>query len=155
MNRPSLLPPIPRRGSADAVSPLPGWLRRPLARWARATPYSAEEVRRRLRSADSDDPRTAAVQSAASQTAAWSALLSDRAARDLGPAAARLPTVVFWYQHGVEAADIGRRLSPFGGAWDGERAIVTTCRLIARLLNRTRPQSAATGCWTRRNTEER
>ena len=150
----SLVASTPPRGRADAAALLPGWLRRPPPGRARARAYTAEEVLQRLRSIDSDDPRTAAVQSAVSQTAAWPALLPESTARDLGPAASRLPTVVFWYGRGADFADIGRRLSPLGGAWDGQRAVVAACRLVAQLLNRTRAHSSATGRWTSGNMEQ-
>jgi hypothetical protein len=105
---------------------------------ARPRHFSADEVQHRLRLADPHDPRTHAVQAAASQTAIWSGLLPERTARDLGPAATRLPTAVFWYRRGLELEEIGRRLSPFGGAWDGQRAVHVACELIAHLLNRGR-----------------
>ena len=54
---------------------------------------------------------------------------------DLGRTATRLPTVVFWYRQGVSLADIGRRLSPFGGAWDANRALDAATSLIADVLN--------------------
>ena len=90
---------------------LPVWLGQLLEARASRRTYSADEVLQLLRWGDPADPRAAAVHSAASQTAAWSASLPDTAARDLGPAATRLPTVIFWYQRGVDFADIRRRLS--------------------------------------------
>ena len=97
--------------------------------------FTPEEVRQRLRHADSVHPRTVAVQTAAARTAVWSALLPDNVAFDLGPAGRRLPSVVFWHSQGVSLEDIGRRLSRFGGAWDAERAIDVASQLIAHMLN--------------------
>lgn len=100
--------------------------------------YSPEEVRARLRLDPEADPRTAAVHAAAARTGEWAALLPSAVARDLGRAEARLPTIVFWYREGLPEDEIGRRLSPFGGAWDGDRAIAAASGLIAELLNRRR-----------------
>jgi hypothetical protein len=97
--------------------------------------YSPEEVRLRLRVIEPTDPRTAAVHAAAAHTGLWSSLVSDKVAIELGPAADRLPTVVYWYRQGVSAHDIGRRLSMFGGAWDAERALAVAAVLIAYVLN--------------------
>jgi len=98
-------------------------------------PYSAEEVRQRLRESDLLDPRTASVHTAASRTAVWSALLPERVARDLGAASNRLATVVFWHAQGMPLEEIGRRISRFGGAWDADRAIDVASALIAYVLN--------------------
>ncbi len=97
--------------------------------------FTAEEVRQRLRLVDKACARTAAVHAAAARTAIWSSLLPDNIARDLGPAGHRLPTVVFWHSQGISLDDIGRRLSPFGGAWDADRAIAAASALIAYVLN--------------------
>ena len=97
--------------------------------------FSAEEVRQRLRADTCNDPRTQAVHAAAARTGVWSSRLSDRLAFDLGRAAHRLPSVVYWYSQGVPATEIGRRLSPFGGEWDAERALMVAATLIAGLLN--------------------
>jgi hypothetical protein len=83
-----------------------------------------------------DDPRTAAVHSAAAHTAIWSGRLSRRLASELGRTANRLPTIVYWYRQGVPAHEIGRRLSPFGSAWDANRAVEVASALIADVLNR-------------------
>jgi hypothetical protein len=97
--------------------------------------YSAEEVRLRLLEDDATHPRTAAVHAAASRTGAWSMLVSEKVALELGRASTRLPTIVHWYRQGVSAHEIGRRLSPFGGAWDAERALAVAAALIAYTLN--------------------
>ena len=112
-----------------------GW-RRLLGKFPRtAQPYSPEEVRLRLQKDELADPRTAAVHAAAARTALWSCLVSDKLASDLGPAAKRLPTIVLWYRQGVSAHEIGRRLSPFGGAWDADHALAVAAALIAYILN--------------------
>jgi len=83
--------------------------------------------------------------SAPRRLAVWSGLLSDAATHELGRAATQLPTVVFWYRRGLGHEEIGRRLTPFGGSWDGERAIRAACQLIARQLNRARPSDMFAG----------
>lgn len=98
--------------------------------------FTAEEVRQRLRLNCPGDARTAAVHTAAAMTAIWSSLLPDRQAFDLGRTATRLPTVVYWYSQGVPMPEIGRRLSPFGGAWDADRALDVAAALIAHAMNR-------------------
>ena len=61
----------------------------------------------------------------------------------LGRAAPRLASVVYWYCQGLSAADIGRRISPFGGAWDANRALDAAASLIADALNRSDPAGVA------------
>jgi hypothetical protein len=100
-----------------------------------AQPYSPEEVRLRLQTDELGDPRTAAVHAAAARTALWSGLVSENVAADLGPAARRLPTILLWYRQGVSPHEIGRRLSPFGGAWDADHALAVAAALIAYILN--------------------
>ena len=122
------------QSSVPSESPL--GLRRLLEKFPRATRnYSAEEVRLRLQANALADPRTAAVHAAAAHTGLWLGLVSERIRFDLGPAATRLPSVVFWYRQGIPAQDIGRRLSPMGGAWDAERALAVAAALIACVLN--------------------
>ena len=104
--------------------------------------YSPQEVRARLHDDNSQsDPRTAAVHAAAAEAGGWMRLLPNDAYREhrLGLAATRLPSVIFWYRQGVSPEQIGRRLTPFGGGSDGDRAIAAACGLIAALLN-TRPR---------------
>lgn len=99
--------------------------------------YTAEEVRARLHADSLDrDGRTRRVHAAAALTGVWTSHLTDRIAFDLGRAANRLPTVVFWYRQGLSAHEIGRRLSPFGTAWDADRALNAAAGLIADALNR-------------------
>lgn len=97
--------------------------------------YTAVEVLQRLQADRADDPRTAAVHAAAAQIGVWSSLLSERVACELGRSAHRLPTVVYWYRQGVAPCEIGRRLSPMGGAWDANRALDAAAALIAQALN--------------------
>ncbi len=106
---------------------------------SRISSFTAEEVRKRLLFSgleDAEDERTAAVHLAAAQTSVWSSHLRQQVAFDLGRSADRLPTVVFWYRQGTPLGEIGRRLSPFGGAWDAERAVDAAAELIATSLNR-------------------
>ena len=98
-------------------------------------PFTPEEVRQRLQLEHTDDPRTAAVHSAAAHVSVWSSLLPDKAAFELGRAAHRLPTIVLWHSQGMPPGEIGRRLSPFGSAWDADRALSVATALIATVLN--------------------
>jgi hypothetical protein len=98
--------------------------------------YTALEVRQRLQVDHDGDARTRAVHAAAAMTGVWSSLLPDRAVYELGRAANRLPSVVFWYSQGLSEHEIGRRLSPFGTAWDADRALNAATALIAQTLNR-------------------
>ncbi len=98
--------------------------------------YTVQEVRQRLQVDSAQDDRTLAVHAMASRTTRWSCLLRDKVALDLGRAANRLPSIVFWYRQGVTAEEIGRRLSPFGGSWDANRALDAAAALIAEALNR-------------------
>jgi hypothetical protein len=107
----------------------------PLRLLALRRTFTPQEVLVRLRQ-ELDDPRTAAIHAAAARSGLWSSLLSDKVAYDLGRTGNRLPTVVYWYSQGMSATEIGRRLSPFGGAWDAEHALGVAAKLIAQLLNR-------------------
>jgi hypothetical protein len=99
--------------------------------------YTPDEVRRRLVDVSVDgDARSEVVRAAAAMTGIWLSRLSERAALDLGRSADRLPTVVYWYRQGLSAHEIGRRLSPFGTAWDADRALDAATALIAQTLNR-------------------
>jgi hypothetical protein len=97
--------------------------------------FTPEEVRQRLQLDVTANPRTAAVHGAAARSGIWSGLLPDNAAFELGRAANRLPTIVFWYSQGMPPGEIGRRLSPFGSAWDADRALSVATALIATVLN--------------------
>src|ERR1700738_2340676 len=122
--------------SVPTESRLNQGLRRLVGKLPRTTSkYSPEEVRLRLQEDTLSDPRTAAVHAAAARTAHWSCLVSDQVASDLGPAARRLPTIVHWYRPGGTPHEIGRRLSPFGGAWDADHALAVAAALIAYILN--------------------
>jgi hypothetical protein len=98
--------------------------------------YTAAEVQARLRQDPAGEPRTAAVHAAAAETGIWMSLLDTETAFELGRAAARLPSVVFWFVQGRPAADVGRDLHPFGGTFDAEHALETASWLIATALNR-------------------
>jgi hypothetical protein len=98
--------------------------------------YTAEEVQARLRQDPAGEPRTAAVHAAAAEVGIWTSLLDAETALDLGRAATRLPSVVYWFVQGRSAADIGRDLHPFGGPWDAEHALEAASWLIATALNR-------------------
>jgi hypothetical protein len=120
---------------------VPGNFLRGVREHALPLAYTPDEVRLRLRLDASDgSPRTKAVHAAAANVGAWTQLLPKDASREaqLSLAAARLPSVVFWYRQGLTADEIGRRLAPFGEGIYGERAIYAACSLIASLLNRGR-----------------
>ena len=102
--------------------------------------YTAREVRQRLQVDHDGDARTGAVHAAAAMVSVWSSFLTDRVAFSLGRAANRLPSVVFWYSQGLSEQEIGRRLSPFGTAWDADRALNAATTLIAQALNRGEPR---------------
>jgi hypothetical protein len=97
--------------------------------------FTSCEVRRRLRQQPAADPRTATVHAAAADIGTWTALLAPSTAHELGRAAERLPSAVFWFVQGRSMHDIGQRLRPLGGPWDAEYAIDVASCLIARLLN--------------------
>jgi hypothetical protein len=98
--------------------------------------FTADEVLQCLRVGEPGDGRTAAVQAAAARTGVWASRLPDKTAFQLGRAAGRLPSVVYWYTQGVSFNEIGSRLSPFGSAWDARRALRVAAELIAAALNR-------------------
>jgi hypothetical protein len=101
-------------------------------------PLTSAEIRAYLRSErPPDGTRAEAVLVAAADVSAWMRLLPADASREhkLGLAAARLPSVVYWFRRGCSAEDIGRRLTPFGEASYGNRAIDAACALIAQRLN--------------------
>jgi hypothetical protein len=98
--------------------------------------FTAAEVLQALQGDPAGDARTAAVHAVAERISLWLSLLPERLASDLGRASQRLPTVVYWYRQGVPPHEIGRRLSPFGDAWDGNRALDAAAGLIAEALNR-------------------
>ena len=98
--------------------------------------YTPQEVRCRLQVDRPDDARTAAVHAIAALTGTWASDVPERIAFDLGRAAARLPSIVYWYRQGLSEHEIGRRISPLGGAWDADRALDAAATLIAAALNR-------------------
>jgi hypothetical protein len=111
------------------------------------TRYSPREVRLRLQPGGPlEGSRTAAVQAAATQVGSWMRLLPPDAAREhnLGLAATRLPSVIFWFRAGLSAEQIGRRLTPLGESCYGDRAIDAACTLIAALLNSSQGQVCRT-----------
>jgi hypothetical protein len=124
----------PSSHSTSWWSPLP----RLLSRFPHSSAtYTPEEVRLRLlQQGDASHSRTAAVHDVAARTGVWFGLLPDTVAFELGRAATRLPTIVYWYRQGVPSHEIGRRLSPLGGAWDADRALEVAAALIATALNR-------------------
>jgi hypothetical protein len=105
--------------------------------------FTPQEVRRHLVLDPGADPRTATVHDAAARTGIWANLLPEKVATELGRAGTRLPTIVYWHVQGVPAAEIGRRVSPFGDAWDAERALNVAAALIAHTLNRRASAEAA------------
>jgi DHA1 family multidrug resistance protein-like MFS transporter len=72
----------------------------------------------------------------AAQTGRWMPSDPQRAFREVGRYADRVPTILFQLRSGIAPEEIGRRLSPLGGAWPVKRTIEIASDLIARELNR-------------------
>lgn len=97
--------------------------------------YTAREVRALLGPAAVVDDRGQAVLATAAVPSSWAEYLPDDEAWRLGRAAARLPTIVFWYRSGLSLEAIGRRLGVFAGPWLAERALEAAAGCIAERLN--------------------
>jgi hypothetical protein len=111
-----------------------------LRRWfgvRKTSPYRAAEVRDRLSLDPAQDARTRAVHEMAGRTGLW--LPWDcryhTLQHSLGRGAERLPSILFWYVHGLTFAEIGKRISLLGTESEAESAINVCCQLIAAVLN--------------------
>jgi len=81
-------------------------------------------------------PRAESVLGMAAQTARWMPDDRRRAFREVGRYADRVPTILHQLRNGARPEEIGRRLSPLGGAWRVRRTVEIASDLIARELNR-------------------
>jgi hypothetical protein len=111
---------------------------------ARLAPdYTAAEVAAALDPgvASALDPeRRAAILACAARPSEWLDYLDPRLSWELGRAAARLPSLVFWRRHNESLEAIGRRQHQLGGAKQIERALGVAAGCIAdRLNDRARP----------------
>ena len=102
----------------------------------RTSRYTAAEVRSLLDpQVDGVTARGAAVLAAAAVPSGWTAYLGQGEAAELGQAAGRLPTILFWHRAGHSADEIGPRLGLFGGSRRAERALEVVAGCIAARLN--------------------
>jgi hypothetical protein len=102
----------------------------------RTSRYTATEVRALLDPrADRVTARGTAVLAAAAVPSSWTAYVGQGEAAELGHAAVRLPTILFWHRAGHSADEIGRRLGLFGGPHRAERALEVAAGCIAARLN--------------------
>jgi hypothetical protein len=83
-----------------------------------------------------EGPRAEVMLDMAAQPARWMPVNSSRAFRDVGRYADRVPTILSQIRNGGDPEEIGRRLSPLGGAWPVRRTVEIASDLIARELNR-------------------
>jgi hypothetical protein len=96
--------------------------------------FSGEEILEILRGAAQGERAEAALEVIA-QSAAWLPAELDRAFGNLAWHAERLPTILYLYRRGWSPGQIGRKLSPLGGAWAIERTLEVAAELIAGRLN--------------------
>jgi hypothetical protein len=111
---------------------------------ARLAPhYTAAEVAAALdpKPAGALEPeRRAVILACAARPSEWLDYLDPRLSWELGRAADRLPSLVFWHRHNESLEAIGRRLRLLGGAYQIERALgVAAACIAARLNDRDRP----------------
>jgi hypothetical protein len=81
--------------------------------------------------------RAATVRACAAVPSEWLDYLHPERSRELGRAAQRLPSVVYWWSSGCSFAEIGRHLSLFCGDWVAQRALDAALECIAARLNDT------------------
>ena len=81
-------------------------------------------------------PRAEIVLDMAAQPVRWMPIDPERAFRDVGRYADRVPTILSQIRNGGDPEEIGRRLSPLGGGWPVRRTVEIASDLIARELNR-------------------
>ena len=96
--------------------------------------YSPDEVLAILRG-DHQDDRGEAALDLITRPAAWLPPDHQRRFGNLAWYAERLPTIFYLYRRGWEPGQIGRRLTPLGGAWAIERTLELAANLIAKRLN--------------------
>jgi hypothetical protein len=97
--------------------------------------YSVDEVLDILRGAQRDERAEAALLLIAAP-ASWLPADSRDSFGSLAWYSERLPTIFHLYRKGWATEQIGRKLSPLGGAWAVERTLEVAAGLIAHRLNR-------------------
>jgi hypothetical protein len=97
--------------------------------------YSIDEVLDILRG-ERHDARAEAALGLISAPSTWLPADSRDAFGSLAWYSERLPTIFHLYRKGWATEQIGRRLSPLGGAWAIERTLEVAAGLIADRLNR-------------------
>lgn len=128
--RPSLAAPRGLLERLSTVSSPPTPIRRRVGR-----PFTSREVTDAL-VGRGHSARIDAVLEMAAQPARWMPLDPERAFRDVPRYADRVPTILYQIRGGVDPEEIGRRISPLGGAWPVRRTVEIASELIARELNR-------------------
>jgi len=96
--------------------------------------YSSDEVLAILRG-EHEDERAEAALELITRPAMWLPPDHRRRFGNLAWYAERLPTILHLYRRGWEPGQIGRRLTPLGGAWAIERTLDLAANLIAERLN--------------------
>jgi DHA1 family multidrug resistance protein-like MFS transporter len=81
-------------------------------------------------------PRAESALEMAAQPVRWMPADPERAFRDVGRYAERVPTILVQLRGGADPEEIGRRLSLFGGAWPVKRTVEIASELIASELNK-------------------
>ena len=99
--------------------------------------YTPDEILAILRGRADGDRADVALE-VIGQPSAWLPGDLQRAFGNLAWHAERLPTIFHLYRRGWAPEQIGRRLSPLGGAWCIERTLGVAANLIAERLNRKR-----------------
>lgn len=96
--------------------------------------YSPDEVLAILRGERTDERAEAALEVITSP-AAWLPADLRRSFGSLAWYAERLPTIMHLYRRGWTPGQIGKRLTPLGGAWAIEQTLAIAAGLIAERLN--------------------
>ena len=96
--------------------------------------YSPDEILLILRGKERGDRAQRALEVIAAP-ASWLPADPRRAFGNLAWHAERLPTIFHFYRRGWSPEQIGRRLSPLGGAWAVDSTMRVAADLIARRLN--------------------
>ena len=96
--------------------------------------YSSDEVLAILRGDELDERAETALE-VITRPSKWLPPDHQRRFGNLAWYAERLPTILHLYRRGWEPGQIGRRLTPLGGAWAVERTLDLAANLIAECLN--------------------
>jgi MFS family permease len=81
-------------------------------------------------------PRADSALDMAAQTGRWLPAEPQKAFREVGRCADRVPAILYQMRSGGDPEQIGRQLSPLGGSWPVRRTVEIAADLIARELNR-------------------